>query len=423
MAQGLSARDKQVIWHPFTPQYNLESPLALVRGKGTLLIDETGKEYIDAIASWWVNLHGHAHPYIASKISEQVQTLEHAIFSGYTHRPAIELAERLLVLLPNQKRIFYSDDGSTSVEVGLKMAFQHWHNSGKPRTKIIAFENAYHGDTFGGMSVGARNVFSRAFEKMLFEVVHIPVPVKGKEEACKLALQKELPNAAAFIFEPLVQGAAGMIMYDAFVLNELMRMCKEADVFTIADEVMTGFGRTGKFFATDYCEENPDIICLSKGLTGGFLPLGATLCTEKVYSAFLTADRMQTFFHGHSYTANPTACAAAIASLDLFEKENTFSKINKLANQFILAKEKYAKHQAVIDARCMGGILALEIRTESGTNYLNPMADQVHSFFQERGIILRPLGNIIYLIPPYCITEKELQQVFEAIDEFLVRFV
>ena len=417
----LSERDLKSIWHPFTPQLNMELPLAIVRGEGALLFDEEGKSYIDAISSWWVNLHGHTHPYIAKKISEQLSVLEHAIFSGYTHKPAIELAERLLEFFPHLSRVFYSDDGSTSVEVALKMAFQYWHNEGKTKTKIIAFENAYHGDTFGGMSVGARNVFNNAFEKMLFDVIHIPVPIKGKEEKSFSAMDDALKNdnVAAFIFEPLVQGAGGMVMYDAGALDALLEKCKSKNVIVIADEVMTGFGRTGKMFATDYCKSKPDIICLSKGLTGGFLPLGATVCSEKIHCAFLTADKTKTFFHGHSYTANPLACTAALASLHVFEKENTFQRIETISAVLKNWKEKFSEYAVVKEARCSGTILALEIKTSGATEYLNPVAERVHEFFSKRGIILRPLGNIIYVLPPYCITNEQLEKMLNAIQEFL----
>jgi adenosylmethionine-8-amino-7-oxononanoate aminotransferase len=398
----------------------MEGPVAIVRGEGTLLFDEKGNSFIDAIASWWVNLHGHSHPYIAKKIAEQVQTLEHAIFSGFTHEPAVRLAERLLEFFPSMSKVFYSDDGSTSVEVALKMAFQYWHNAGKPKTKIIAFENAYHGDTFGSMSVGARNVFSQAFDKMLFEVIHIPVPVNGKEnESIKAMKAALLQDVAAFIFEPLVQGAGGMVMYEPRLLDELIQLAKEKEVITIADEVMTGFGRTGKMFATDYCDHKPDIICLSKGLTGGFLPLGATICSEKIHKAFLTSDKTKTFFHGHSYTANPIACSAALASLDLFEQEKTLERIAEISAYMKNACDRFEKHSAVKTVRSFGTIFAIEIKTPEATEYLNPLAEKVHSFFIERGIILRPLGNILYVLPPYCITKEELNKVTNAIEAFL----
>lgn len=417
---SLATRDQISVWHPFTSQLNMEAPVGIVRGEGTLLFDENGKSYIDAVASWWVNLHGHSHPYISKKITEQMQTLEHAIFSGFTHEPAVRLAERLLEFFPAPGKVFYSDDGSTSVEVALKMAFQYWHNKSETRTKIIAFENAYHGDTFGSMSVGARNVFSQAFDNMLFDVIHIPVPVAGKENE-SLAKMKEVlnENCAAFIFEPLVQGAGGMIMYEPRLLDELMQLAKNANVITIADEVMTGFGRTGKMFATDHCKSKPDIICLSKGLTGGFLPLGVTVCSDKIHSAFLTSDKTKTFFHGHSYTANPIACSAALASLDLFESEKTMERIAAISVSMQKAKVRFEDHPGVKEARSLGTIFAVEIKTPEATEYLNPLAESVHAFFIERGIILRPLGNILYVLPPYCITKEELEKVMDAIEAFL----
>lgn len=418
--KSLAARDRAVVWHPFTPQLPVQDAVALVRGEGALLFDESGRSYVDATASWWVNLHGHAHPYMAAKISAQLHTLEHAIFSGFTHAPAVELAERLLARLPYMSKVFYSDDGSTAVEVALKMALQYWHNKGTPRTRIIAFENAYHGDTFGAMSAGARNVFSRAFGPLLFDVVHIPVPLPGCESKSLEALRSALDHhAAAFIAEPLVQGAGGMVMYEASALDALYSLCKAQGVPVIVDEVMTGFGRTGTWFASDQQHVKPDMICLSKGLTGGFLPLGATLCTEAVHAPFLTADRTRTFFHGHSYTANATACAAALASFDLMEQEHTQQQISRLAATQQAQVEKLNAHPAIAQARCKGTIAAFELRSTQETSYLNPISERVHPFFLERGVILRPLGNIIYILPPYCITEEQLKQVYTALDEFL----
>ncbi len=414
-----SDRDKQHVWHPFTPQLGFTPNIPIVRGEGTLLFDADGNSYIDAISSWWVNLHGHCNPYITQKIKEQLDLLEHTIFSGYTHPKAIELAEKLKALLPQMDKVFYSDDGSTSVEVALKMAFQYWHNKGTPRTKVIAFENAYHGDTFGSMSVGARNVFSNAFSPFLFEVVHIPVPVIGREQKSIDALKNALDeNTSAFIFEPLVQGAAGMVIYDAAALSYMIDFCSDAGVITIADEVMTGFGRTGNMFATDECSE-VSIMCLSKGLTAGFMPLGATLCKENIYSAYVTSDRTKTFFHGHSYTANPLACAAAVANLEYFEKNNVLTVIDSLEEKFLEAVRRFSKYPSVADVRRKGAILALELRSSEQSGYLNTIGEKVASFFHERGIIMRPLGNVIYVIPPYCITETQLKHVFDCIEEFL----
>jgi len=415
-----SNRDKNSIWHPFTPQVDGKEAVTIVRGEGALLFDEDGKEYIDAIASWWVNIHGHAHPHIAKRISDQLKTLEHSIFSGYTHKPAVILAEQLLQLIPHCGKVFYSDDGSTSVEVALKMALQYWHNSGKPKTKFIAFENAYHGDTFGGMSVAERNVFNNAFEELLFDVAHIPVPVKGSEERALKALEKAIDeNTAAFIFEPLIQGAAGMIMYDAKILDEMIALCGKRNVITIADEVMTGFGRTGKMFATDFLTNKPDIICLSKGLTGGFFPLGATLCTDKIHSAFITNDKTKTFFHGHSYTGNPTACMAALASLEVFGMENTMKRVGEIGKIFSGWMKEFSADAKVNDARSCGAVFAIELKTAGQTEYLNPIADRIHDFFPGHGIILRPLGNVLYVLPPYCITDVQLEKVRTAIQRFL----
>lgn len=417
----LSERDQRYIWHPFTPQITAGHEIPIVRGEGALLFDENDRGYIDGIASWWVNLHGHCNAHIAARVGAQLQTLEHAIFSGFTHQPAVDLAEGLLKQLPFCEKVFYSDDGSTAVEVALKMALQYWSNKGQPRTKIIAFENAYHGDTFGGMSVAARNVFNKPFERLLFDVIHIPVPVKGKEQESRAALERALADddIAAFIFEPLVQGAAGMIMYDAAPLDALLALCKKKNVPCIADEVMTGFGRTGTLFAAEQLQQKPDIVCLSKGLTGGFLPLGVTACAGFIHDAFRTSDRTKTFFHGHSYTANPTACAAAVASLEISTSPETAKHIERIATAHRNFAASIALHPALTDVRCCGVILALEIRTDEARHYLNAVADRVADFFLERNIILRPLGNVVYVLPPYVITDAQLETVYAALREFL----
>lgn len=418
----LQERDKKTVWHPFTQLKTAPLPIAIVKGEGAYFYDETGKRYIDAIASWWVNIHGHCHPYLATKISEQLQRLEHAIFSGFTHEPAVQLAERLLKRLPsNQSKIFYSDNGSTAVEVALKMAFQYWSNQSIEKIKVIAFENAYHGDTFGGMSVGARNAFNMPFSKLLFDVEHIPVPVKGKEKESVTALKRVLEgnNVGAFIFEPLVQGAGGMVMYSPDILDELISLCNAKKVICIADEVMTGFGRTGKFFASDYLKHKPDIICLSKGITGGVMPLGVTTCAQFIYDAFLSDDKMKTFFHGHSYTANPTACSAALASMDLFDKPETIANMERIAIQHQGFLQKIKTHAALLEVRQLGTILAFEIKTKEHTHYLNSLAEYISSFFLEKGIILRPLGNIVYVLPPYCISNEDLQYIYATIETFL----
>ena len=415
-------RDRQFIWHPYTQMKTSSAPVPIVRGEGVYLIDDQGKKYIDAISSWWVNIHGHAHPYIAEKVAEQLKILEHVIFAGFTHPGAIELAERLLSHLPdNQSKVFYSDNGSTAVEVGMKMAFQYWYNRGIEKTKIVAFKNAYHGDTFGTMSVSGRSIFTNPFAHFLFDVEFIDVPVAGKESDAISQLKDILESneVASFIFEPLIQGAGGMIMYDSEPLGEMITICCENDVLTIADEVMTGFGRTGKLFATDYLKNNPDIICFSKALTGGTMAMGLTTCTEKIYEAFLSDDKLKTFFHGHSFTANPVACAAAIASLDLVERQEFKEDIERINKQHKHFLANIIDHPKVENARLMGTILAFELKTDSETSYLNKERDNIYEFFLKRNILLRPLGNTIYLMPPYCIGINDLSYIYEVIYQFL----
>ena len=302
---SILAKDEKYIWHPYTQQKTAATPLPIVRGKGAYLIDEEGNEFLDAVASWWVNLHGHAHPYIAQKVYEQMMELEHVIFAGFTHKPATDLAERLIQILPsNQARVFYSDNGSTAVEIGIKMAIQYFHNQEKPRRYLVGFNNAFHGETFGAMSASGDLSLNNAYKEHLFEVKRIPEPTKGQEKASLEALEELLKTGEiyAFIFEPLVMGAGGMMMYEPEMLSQLIALCHRYDTLCIADEVMTGFGRTGKLFACDYLTEQPDIMCLSKGISGGTLPLAVTTCTSNIFNAFLSDDKYKTFFHGHSYT-------------------------------------------------------------------------------------------------------------------------
>ncbi len=418
---NLAARDRDVIWHPFTQQKNMVSPVPIVKGKDSLLFAENGSSYIDAISSWWVTLHGHANPYIAEKIYQQALTLEQVIFAGFTHEPAVRLAERLLPVLPgNFSRIFYSDNGSTSTEVALKMSVQYWWNKEqKNRKKILAFRNSYHGDTFGAMSVSDRSVFTLAFHDLLFEVLFIDAPTAENIDATKALIHEQGSDIAAFIYEPLVQGAGGMKMYDSFLMNELLMYVKQFNILCIADEVMTGFGRTGKLFASNYMNQKPDIICLSKGLTGGTMALGITACNDLVYQAFVNDDKYKTFFHGHSFTANPLACSAALASLDLLEKEDCQKKIAWISSsnmQFInLLKRGSWK---IKDCRTTGTLLAFEI-TDGKDEYLNNISQSFTKLAMDKGVYLRPLGNTVYIMPPYCITEKELEKVYGCILEVL----
>jgi adenosylmethionine-8-amino-7-oxononanoate aminotransferase len=370
-----------------------------------------------------VNLHGHSHPYIAEKIAEQAKINAHSIFSGFTHPGAIELSERLLKHLPEFSKVFFSDDGSTSVEVAIKMALQYWYNKNKPRKKIIAFADAYHGDTFGSMSIGERDVFTLAFTPLLFEVYRLPLPDAKSIEKVKKELQSYISagDVAAFIFEPLVLGAGGMKMYEAALLDELIAICKKSNVICIADEVMTGFGRTGKFFAIDHLQNKPDIICLSKGLTGGFMPLGLTACMQFIYDAYVVEDRTKTFFHGHSYTGNPLACAAALASLDLLEKEESWKSIQRIAALHAEFEDRLKSHKKILAVRTSGTILALEIKTSEKSGYMNSLSERIASWFIQQSILLRPLGNVLYVLPPYCITPEELRHIYSSIELFLER--
>ncbi len=392
----------------------MADPIAIVKGKGSLLFDEQGNSYIDAISSWWVNLHGHAHPYIAEKLYQQALELEQIIFAGFTHRPAVELAERLLAILPgNFSRIFYSDNGSTSTEVALKMAIQYWWNRDqKQRKKLIAFNNSYHGDTFGAMSVSDRSVFTLAFHELLFDVVFLDTPTQENISELKTIMQQHAAETAAFIYEPLVQGAGGMNMYDPYLLNELLNTAKLNDIICIADEVMTGFGRTGKFFASDYMNKKPDIICLSKGLTGGTMALGVTACTDRIYQAYVNDDAMKTFFHGHSFTANPLACTAALASLDLLEKESCLLQIEKISTANIsFADQLRTTELPIKDVRSLGTILAFEI-DQGKKEYLNQVSTIITKKALDAGMYIRPLGNTVYIMPPYCILDEELEKMY-----------
>ncbi len=421
---SISNRDSQVIWHPYTPMKVWPEAIGIVRGEGVYLFDEEGNKYIAAISSWWVNLHGHSHPYIAQKVNEQMMMLEHCIFAGFTHEPAVRLAERLLEILPgNMARIFYSDNGSTAVEVALKMAIQYWGNKGVNRKKIVAIENAYHGDTFGAMAVSGRSAFTAAFTDLLFDVVFIPFPSVGHEAASIAALEDALADGsvAAFIAEPLVQGSAGMQMYSTDTLDQYFCMCRKYGALIIADEVMTGFGRTGPLFACGQVVTAPDIVCLSKGLTGGAMPMGVTAAALEIFDAFYDDDRTKMLYHGHSYTANATICAAALASLDLLLEDGCVKSRKRIEAAHAAFAVTLKAHASIGDIRQTGTILAIELKTDT-PSYHNNLRDEIYKFFISKRIILRPLGHIIYILPPYSITDGELEYVYECIREFLARF-
>jgi adenosylmethionine-8-amino-7-oxononanoate aminotransferase len=417
---SLVERDLNVIWHPYTQMQTALPPIPIVRGEGACLFDENGKKYIDAVSSWWVNIHGHAHPHIAKKVAEQLNRLEHVIFAGFTHAGAVELAERLLAILPgNQQKAFYSDNGSTAVEVAIKMCLQYWHNRGNARTKILAFNNAYHGDTFGAMAISARSAFTAAFDSLLFEVEFIDLPNESNIQALKSQISDLKSELACFIFEPLVQGAGGMIMYEAQYLNELMAHCHKEGILLIADEIFTGFGRTGKLFACEHVTEQPDIMCFSKGLTGGTMALGLTTCTQQIYDAFLSDDKLKTLFHGHSFTANPVACAAALASLDITLQGATLQNIKRIESSHSQFALKIKHHPKIKTTRQQGTILVMEWETGSNTSYFSSLRDTLYQYFLDAGIILRPLGNTLYILPPYCITNAELDYIYSKIEQAL----
>ena len=420
------------IWHPFTQEALDPQPLHIERGEGVYLYARDGRTLIDAISSWWVNLHGHAHPLIAEAIAEQARKLEHVIFAGFTHDAAEELASRLRLILPQPlEHIFFSDDGSTAVEVALKMALQYWRNLGKARkNRFVALEHAYHGDTVGAMSVGADSDFVAPFEELRFPVLRVPsaycfrCPVGKQRATCDIdcteplarLLEERHGEIAAVIVEPLLQGAGGMIVHPVEFLQRIRKLCTEYDVLLIADEVLTGFGRCGRMFACDLAGVVPDIMCLSKGLTGGFLPLAATVCTTAIYETFRSADRGRTFFHGHSYTANPLGCAAAIASLKIFDSEPVFERIAAIEGIHRQHAPALAKHAAVADVRTIGTVMALELKADD-PGYFSELRPALYDFYLSKGVLLRPLGNVVYILPPYIVTAEQLHYIYDVIAE------
>ena len=424
------------IWHPFTQDALEPAPIFIDRAEGVYLYTPDGSRLLDAISSWWVNLHGHAHPLISDAIAQQARKLEQVIFAGFTHGPAEELVERLRKVLPAAlEHIFFSDDGSTAVEVALKMAVQFWWNQGnRSKRKFVALEHAYHGDTAGAMSVGEDSSFVAAFDSLRFPVYRVPsaycfrCPV-GKTlstcdidcvEALERLLEEKHQEIAAVIVEPLLQAAGGMIVHPVEFLQRIRQLSARYNVLLIADEVLTGFGRTGRMFACERAGIVPDVMCLSKGITGGFLPLGATVCTGSIREVFRSDDRMRTFFHGHSYTGSPLACAAGIASLKIFESEPVFDRIAAIEQIHAERLPGLRKHPAVADGRFIGTIAAVEIEAED-TGYLSRLRPFLYEFFLEKGVLLRPLGNVVYVLPPYVVTPAELHFIYDVITEALDR--
>lgn len=419
-AASWCALDAAHIWHPYTQHAVAPPPVPVVRAEGAYLYTADGRRVFDAISSWWVTLHGHAHPAIADAIAAQARTLEQVIFAGFTHEPAARLAGELVAHLPpGLTRVFYSDDGSTAVEVAIKMALQYWHDQGTPRPLVAALENAYHGDTFGAMSASARGVFTTPFGRHLFEVARLPDPSEEGEDtvaALEALLDARGGELAAVIVEPLLLGAGGMHVWSADVLRRLRALTAEARVLLIADEVLTGFGRTGPLFACERAEIAPDIVCLSKGLTGGFLPLGATVAREEIFRAFLSPDRRRTLFHGHSYTANPLACAAARASLALLD-DACAARRAAIEQVHVARMRELAAHPRVRNPRVLGTVAAFDLA--GAGSYLDPVGPALGAFALQRDVLLRPLGNVVYLLPPFCATPDEIAGVYDVIAEFV----
>jgi len=437
-ASPLVARDRRVVWHPYTQMRTSPDPLPVVRGRGVYLYMEDGRRILDGISSWWVNIHGHAHPRLNAALARQAGELEHVMFGGCTHEPAVTLAERLVAILPPRlTRVFFSDDGSTAVEVALKVAHQYWRNRGQPqRTTFVALEHAFHGDTVGAMSVSARSVFTDAFEPLLFPVLRAEAPYRYRcahcagEPRCSLAclsslerlLEARASEVAAVIVEPMLQGAGGMIVWPAEYLVGVRALCDRYGTLLVADEVLTGFGRTGRMFACEHAGVAPDLICLSKALTGGYLPLAATVVSDEVFDAFLSDDRAQAFFHGHSFTANPIACAVALASLDLFEDGRVLERVARLEAQLDRGLSGLRGLPLVGDVRVIGGVGALELVTEQrqgSGGYLDRVGPTLAAAFLERGLLLRPLGNVLYFMPPYVITDAEVDWALDQIRDVL----
>ncbi|MFT7071669.1 MAG: adenosylmethionine-8-amino-7-oxononanoate aminotransferase [Patiriisocius sp.] len=419
----LSQRDTAHIWHPLTQHKTAAPPLGIVKAKGALLWDEDGNEYIDGIASWYTAMYGHCNPYITAAITKQMQELDFVMFSGCTHEPAVKLSEELLKILPeNQQKIFFNDNGSTAVEAAIKMSFQFHFNQGEKRETLIAFENGFHGDTFGAMSASGIASYNAPFEDFLLKVERIPTPQKDNltEVLEKLSYILENNNCAAFIFEPLVQGAAGMKFHTAEGLDALIDICKKHNVLCIADEIMTGFGKTGTNFACNQLKNKPDIMCLSKALTAGMFPLSITSCTQKIYDAFLSDEISKGFFHAHTFSAHPLGCVAAIAGLELLNSDKTAKRRKEIekAHQGFIAK--IAVHKRVKEARYLGVILAVELAISM--DRYGSLRDELYQFFLERGLLIRPLGNTIYLLPPYVITESELEKCYSVFEEVLKTF-
>jgi len=418
-AFDVTGADRQHVWHPYTQHGAADPPIQIARAEGAYLVDVNGREILDAISSWWVTLHGHARPEIANAIAKQAQTLEQVIFAGFTHEPAAQLAAGLVERAPvGLERVFFSDDGSTAVEVAVKIALQYWVNRGEQRRTIVALENAYHGDTFGAMSVSARGLFTEPFATLLFDVVRLPDPVEHDVvSALEAVFAEREREIAAVIVEPMLMGAGGMRMWSAGALRGIRELTIAHGIPMIADEVLTSFGRTGPLFACEHAAVSPDLMCLSKGITGGFVPLGATLATNELFDSFKSKDRTKTLFHGHSYTANPIACAAGIASLALLD-ENSVERRREIGWSHRAAATGLQLIEGIRNVRVLGTVMALDLVARD-TGYLSKIGPALGRFALDRGVLLRPLGDTVYILPPYCATDDDLARAYDVIADFM----
>ncbi len=420
---SLTIRDSKAIWHPLTQHKTHRYTLPIVKAEGALLYDEDGHAYLDAISSWYTAMYGHCHKKLSQAIAKQAKNLDQVIFSGFTHEPAVKLAEKLISILPNGfSKIFFNDNGSTATEIGIKMALQYHHNQKQDRDTILAFEEGFHGDTFGAMSVSGLSVYNGAFEEHFIKVLRLPKP-DGSNNTKVLQKLKELNEnhaIAGFIYEPLIQGAAGMKTYDKSGLNAIIDFCKNQDIICIADEVMTGFGKTGTCFASEQIELKPDVICLSKALTAGMIPMGATACQAFIYEAFYSDDVSKGLFHAHTYSGNPLACAVALEAIKLYESAQIQQNILHICEAHHKFKKDIENHPKIKSIRHLGVIFAVDL--DLNIERYSDMRDKIYNFFMERGIYLRPLGETIYIVPPYIINRRELSKIYNAFREALEVF-
>jgi adenosylmethionine-8-amino-7-oxononanoate aminotransferase len=430
-ASDVIARDKRYVWHPYTQHGTEVEPTVITRAKGASLFDAEGREILDLISSWWTCTHGHAHPKINAALARQAEQMEHVMFAGFTHEPAVDLAEMLAGLLPDDlNRVFFSDDGSTSVEVAIKIAYQSWVNRGEPRRRLlVAFDGGYHGDTLGAMSVGRGSQMFGAFKDLMCRVRVLPFPATfegddaadereaGALSAFEALLADHKQAVAALIIEPMMQGSAGIRFCRPGFLRRLVEMAQKAGVIVIFDEVATGFGRTGTLFALEQAGVVPDLVCLSKGLTGGYMPLAATVARDRLFDMFLGHNFDRALPHGHSFTANPLACTVALTALGLYEEEQTMARIGEINARHRSMLDVLAARADVSKARVLGDVLAFEV--QEGGQYQSEASRKLRAWYLAHGFNIRPIGSAVYLMPPYCITDEELSRAYAGMIEGL----